>query len=147
MEESTLPNPVSKNLTASHLNKIFIGVLASSVLLGVVAGYFLSLDKRSASGNSSITEREETPKNATQDNRTFRDFAEGTIQPRPAPKKADEYIEGTHFLIRDGAQPVALTSSVIDLTKYENKKVKVFGETQKAIKEGWLMDVGKIEVE
>ena len=25
------------------------------------------------------------------------------------------------------------------------KKVKVYGETQKAIKEGWLMDVGRVE--
>ena len=40
---------------------------------------------------------------------------------------------------------MALTSSVVDLTKYEGKKVKVFGETQKALKEGWLMDVGKVE--
>jgi len=40
-----------------------------------------------------------------------------------------------------------LTSSVVDLSQYEGKKVKVLGETQKAIKEGWLMDVGKVEVQ
>ncbi len=49
------------------------------------------------------------------------------------------------MLVRDGAVPVALTSSVVDLSQYEGKKVKVYGETQKAIKEGWLMDVGKVE--
>ena len=33
-----------------------------------------------------------------------------------------------------------------NMTKKPNKKkVKVYGETQKAIKEGWLMDVGKVE--
>ncbi|KKS13460.1 MAG: hypothetical protein UU67_C0024G0017 [Candidatus Daviesbacteria bacterium GW2011_GWB1_41_5] len=64
---------------------------------------------------------------------------------RPESKDPSEYVEGTHILVRDGAVPVALTSSVVDLSEYEGKKVKVFGETQKAIKEGWLMDVGKVE--
>jgi len=59
--------------------------------------------------------------------------------------KSGEYSEGTHTLIREGAVPVALTSSVVDLSIYEGKKVKVFGETQKALKEGWLMDIGKVE--
>jgi len=86
-----------------------------------------------------------TPDNAAQDNRTFRDFAEGMIEERPESKDPSEYVEGTHILVRDGAVPVALTSSVVDLSEYEGKKVKVFGETQKAIKEGWLMDVGKVE--
>ncbi|MBI2110586.1 hypothetical protein HYT51_02295 [Candidatus Woesearchaeota archaeon] len=84
-------------------------------------------------------------KSAQSDTRTFKDFAEGVVKARPASSDPGEYVEGTHFLQREGGVPVALTSSVVDLSKYEGKKVKVFGETQKALKEGWLMDVGKVE--
>lgn len=127
------------------LNKIFLSVLVISVVLGTAAGYLFAGSSKGGSVSTPVAAGQ-TPKTAQQDNRTFRDFAEGTIQKRPAPKNGEEYTEGTHLLVRDGAVPVALTSSVIDLSEYEGKKVKVFGETQKAIKEGWLMDVGKVEV-
>lgn len=133
-----------KNLTANNLNKIFLGVVISSLVLGVAAGYLLSSSTPKPTTNTSTST--DQPKTAQQDNRTFRDFAEGTVQKRSQPKNKTEYIEGTHILTREGSVSVALTSSVIDLSEYEGKKVKVYGETQKAIKEGWLMDVGKVEV-
>lgn len=141
--------PFIKSLSSTNLNKLFLGILVISIFLGVSAGYLLasSSKKSTPATTSNTTTGSEKPKTAQQDNRTFRDFAEGTIQKKPAPKKVNEYSEGTHLLIRDGAVPVALTSSVVDLSEYEGKKVKVLGETQKAIKEGWLMDVGKVEVE
>lgn len=141
--ESNQPAPPLQNFPPPSLNRIFLGILATSVVLGVVAGYFLVSPNKPVNNNNGSSQ---PPKTAGQDKRTFRDFAEGTIQKRPAPKSGEEYMEGTHLLVRDGAVPVALTSSVVDLNQYEGKKVKVFGETQKAIKEGWLMDVGKIEV-
>ncbi|MDO8639132.1 MAG: hypothetical protein Q7R43_06160 [Candidatus Daviesbacteria bacterium] len=143
-----MQNPLSslpiKNIKLPSQNHLFIIVLVLSVILGGVAGILLSGNQSAASKAPLITEK---PKSASQDNRTFKDFAEGTIQPRPTPKDPGEYVEGTHFLVRAGAVPVALTSSVVDLLQYEGKKVKVLGETQKAIKEGWLMDVGKVEVQ
>lgn len=138
----TADSPI-KNLNFDNVNKIFVAVLVSSVILGVIAGYLLSTSGKTQQQAQSLTSS--TPKTASQDTKTFRDFAEGTIQKQPAPKNPNEYIEGTHLLVRIGAVPVALTSSVIDLSQYEGKKVKVFGETQKAMKEGWLMDVGKVE--
>lgn len=142
-----MQNPLSNlSIKSTHLpsqNHLFIIVLVLSVILGAVAGFLLPGNQKMAAKAPLIVEK---PKFASQDNKTFKDFAEGVIQPRPTPKKADEYVEGTHFLVRDGAVPVALTSSVVDLSQYEGKKVKVLGETQKAIKEGWLMDVGKVEV-
>ncbi len=139
------PGPLLKRFNFDNVNKVFLGILVASVVLGGVTGYLLSLgaDKTTAAP----IENSKTPKNAQQDNRTFRDFASGTVQKRQASKDPNEYVEGTHLLVRDGAYPVALTSSVVDLSEYEGKKVKVFGETQKAVKEGWLMDVGKVEVE
>ena len=139
------PSPV-KEFASNNLGKIFLAVLSLSIILGSSAGYILASGKKQVV-NVQTTTPSQPPKNPQQDKTTFRDFAEGTIQKRPEPKKADEYIEGTHLLVREKAVPVALTSSVVDLSLYEGKKVKVFGETQKAIKEGWLMDVGKVEVE
>lgn len=122
--------------------KIFVGVLVFALVAGVSTGYVLA---QSGGRTASPIDLNQAPKTAQQDTKTFRDFAEGTIQKKPEPKKGEVYVEGTHLLKRDGAVPVALTSSVVDLSLYEGKKVKVFGETQKALKEGWLMDVGKVE--
>lgn len=72
----------------------------------------------------------------------FKDSAEGVIQ------EGGLDGEGTHKLIRPGgiSQTVYLTSSVVDLEKFNNAKVKVWGETNTAQKAGWLMDVGRIKV-
>lgn len=118
--------------------KVILGVLIISLVLGVLTGYIIS-------GKNSVIPTAGQPKNPQQDTRTFRDFAEGTLTARPQPKDPSEYVEGTHLLQREGEVPVALTSSVVDLSQYEGKKVKVYGETQKAIEEGWLMDIGRVE--
>lgn len=139
--KETLAKPLGE---VSNLNKILIAVLVISVISGILTGYTLA-DKKSSNNLVSGNTTAEV-KNPEQDTRTFRDFAEGTIKARPKSKDAYEYIEGSYILHRDNNQyPVALTSSVVDLSEYEGKKVKVHGETQKALKEGWLMDVGRVE--
>lgn len=129
-------------ITAENPMKLLLGVAVASIILGTLTGYILAT-KGNGSKVSSLSLG--AAKTAQQDTRTFKDFAEGTLKVKPQPANPAEYTEGTHLLVREGAVPVALTSSVIDLKKYEGKKVKVFGETQKALKEGWLMDVGKVE--
>ena len=124
--------------------KLLVGIVAVSLLLGTLTGYNLS-SKGNNSLNAGLTLG--APKTAQQDSRTFKDFAEGTVRARPEPSDPSEYVEGTHLLERPGQVPVALTSSVLDMSQFEGKKVKIFGETQKALKEGWLMDVGKVEVQ
>lgn len=141
-----ISNSPVRTLNIGNVNRIFLGVLIASLVLGITSGYFLARSERK-NGPNLAASVSKNPASAQQDSRTFRDFAEGVIEKKPAPKNSNEYVEGTHFLKREGALPVALTSSVVDLSQYEGKKVKVFGETQKAIKEGWLMDVGKVEVE
>lgn len=129
--------------TRSALNfKLLIAVLVLSVIAGGGTGYLMA--SNGSSGGSMIPLIEKTPEHAAEDTQTFRDFAEGKITAKPATKGVDS-TEGTHLLMRDGATPVALTSSVVDLSKYENKKVKVFGETNKATGAGWFMDVGRVE--
>jgi hypothetical protein len=77
-----------------------------------------------------------------QDEKTFKDSAEGYLE--------DGGIggEGSHKLLRIGgvSQTVVLTSSVTDLAKFTGMNVKVWGETFKAQKAGWLMDVGRVQV-
>lgn len=137
-EELTKSFPIK-----SKINRIIFGILIASVFLGTFTGYTLA--KKPSSGFANALPVKPAPKNAQQDTRTFKDFAEGTLKVRPASKNPNEYVEGSHILSREGSYPVALTSSVVDLSQYEGKKVKVFGETQKALKEGWLMDVGRVE--
>jgi hypothetical protein len=124
--------------------RIFIAIFVLALFAGTCTGYILAATNSTKPavipGGSA-----EAPKAAQQDTRTFRDFAEGKIAKKPEPKPGQDYTEGTHLLIRTGQTPVALTSSVVDLSKYEGKNVKVFGETQKAVQEGWLMDVGRVE--
>ncbi len=109
------------------------------------SGQHIILSRKAVSGGGedvAAPGTEEKAKVTSQDSKTFRDFAEGVIK---AKKDTADYAEGTHILERTGQDPVTITSSVVDLTKYEGKKVKVSGETQKALKSGWLMDVGKVE--
>lgn len=56
--------------------------------------------------------------------------------------------EGTHHLVRDGgaSKNVYLTSSVVDLSLFVDKKVNIWGDTLASKKVGWLMDVAKIQV-
>ncbi|MEN8253055.1 MAG: hypothetical protein ABFQ62_01605 [Patescibacteria group bacterium] len=76
------------------------------------------------------------------DTETFKDDAQGYLE------KGGLDGEGSHKLLRPGgdSQTVYLTSSVTDLDKLADMEVKVWGETFKAQKAGWLMDVGRVEV-
>lgn len=72
----------------------------------------------------------------------FKDNAEGYLE------KGGVAGEGSHKLLRIGgeSQTVYLTSSVINLDQFAGMQVKVWGETFKGQKAGWLMDVGRVEV-
>ena len=144
MDTEVKEGKITKKLfTDTHPLKLLLSVVIVAILLGSLTGYILS-NKGSVSTITPLGNLG-APKTAQQDTGTFRDFAEGIVKIKPEPKDPTKYTEGTHTLEREGAVPVALTSSVVDLSQYEGKKVKVYGETQKAIKEGWLMDVGKVE--
>lgn len=56
--------------------------------------------------------------------------------------------EGTFHLVREGgaSKYVYLTSSVVDLAKFVDKKVQIWGQTFASKKVGWLMDVAKVQV-
>lgn len=77
-----------------------------------------------------------------QDTETFKDTTQGYLE------AGGINGEGSHRLLRPGgdSQTVYLTSTVTDLDLLVGMEVKVWGETYKGQKAGWLMDVGKVEV-
>lgn len=129
-------------------NLNFVIILIIVIILGAGTGYML---KKSAPGIvPSTTLSSPTDKNAvvagksygSNDTSSFKDTAEGTL------KEGGIGDEGQFHLERPGgeSQNVYLTSSIVDLSLFINRKIKIWGETQKAQKAGWLMDVGKVEV-
>ena len=130
-------------ISAQNPARLILGIASLAVILGILTGYILST-KNSNLGISPLSGGAPA-KSAQQDTKTFRDFAQGVIKPKTQAKDPQDENGGTHLLIRDGAVPVTLTSSVVDLSKYEDKKVKVFGETQAVPGVEWFMDVGKVE--
>lgn len=132
---------------ATNLPKALIILAIISIVSGISTGFVLSRKSSSLIGGDTTSSKVSGIAIPAQQAQTLcRDFAEGTLRTRPKASDTSEYTEGTHLLDRGpGQYPVALTSSSVDLSKFEEKKVKVFGETQKALKEGWLMDVCKVE--
>lgn len=122
---------------------VFLGVC---IILGILTGFLLSQTKTGGIAQNSISGKTSVAKGTTigsTDTKTFKDMAEGILQ------KGGIGDEGQFHLVRPGgeSQYVYLTSSNVDLSQFVDKKIKVWGQTQKAQTAGWLMDVGRVEVE
>ncbi|MDO8452266.1 MAG: hypothetical protein Q7S79_00785 [bacterium] len=152
MPDNTAPlRPVTKD------QDFVKGILLPSLIIlavifaGTGTGWVLAKGG-SESGASAVEEGDKVAPGATvtndgkeagiDDEATFKDKAEGTLE------EGGLDGEGTHKLIREGgpSKTAYLTSSVIDLDEFVGQKVEVWGETNKGIKAGWLMDVGRIKV-
>lgn len=125
----------------------FIIILAAVALLGVGTGYVLTRNGTASIGGKSLTPTGNSSISkgtieGSDDLKTFKDTTEGVL------KKGGIEDEGQYHLVRPGgdSQNVYMTSSIVDLSKYLSRKIKVWGETQTAQKAGWLMDVGRVEV-
>jgi hypothetical protein len=130
---------------------IFITLVIVAVIAGVGTG-FGSYQLFAKSGSGSRT-TETLPQIAgdtinkgdvfgSSDEKTFKDNVEGYLE------MGGFNGEGSHRLLRPGgeSQIVYLTSSVTDLDRFDGMIVKIWGETFKGQKVGWLMDVGRVEV-
>ena len=129
------------------LKKKTISMVLGLVVLGILSGFGLSRMGQGANVPKKFKSSTEEGAVAgdifgVQDEQAFRDEAEGEI----ASGGIDG--EGSHHLIREGgeSQYVYLTSSIIDLDQFVDKKVKVWGETFEAQQAGWLMDVGRLQI-
>lgn len=126
-----------------HKSKKIIISAAFIVMAGILSGYLLSGKMGSnALLTGSGKQREVSQTSGTNNNKIYADSTEGQLE------AGGINGEGTHKLVRPGgpSQTVYLTSSVLDLNPYENKKVRVWGETFAAQQAGWFMDVGKVEI-
>ena len=145
--EPDLTLPMKPMKSVSFFGPKLLGILVVTILLGVGSGYLLS--KGSATGGNALQAGTVNPSSLSKgaaigssDTKTFKDIAEGTL------KTGGIKGEGQFHLVRPGgdSQSVYLTSSNLDLSKLVGKKIKVWGETQKAEHAGWLMDVGRTEI-
>jgi hypothetical protein len=122
-------------------------ILIVVAILGVGTGFGLA-QMSSGSGKSiiplpKVSSVEKGKTYGATDTSAFKDTAEGTL------KEGGIEGEGQYHLVRPGgdSQNVYMTSSTVDLSQFIDKKVKVWGATQTAQHAGWLMDVGKVEVQ
>lgn len=125
--------------------KLILGIGAIVIVaLGVVGGAVFSKMHGKVAGSAVINTK--TVNSATEvgsmDTQTFGDTATGKLD------QGGLGVDGTHHLTRDGgpSQTVYLISSVVDLDQYVGKTVQVWGQTIKAQKAPWLMDVGRLKI-
>lgn len=116
------------------------------VILGVLTGFGLSKispKEKVGTVENKVENNKENKQNAgVLDKKTFPDNVEGIM------REGGIDGEGQFHLERPGGitQNAYLTSSTVDLSEFIGKKVRVWGQTNKGQKAGWLMDVGYVEV-
>lgn len=138
------PNKIMKNNNLKQK----IGLIILMIVLGVGTGYIVSGKSNSGAGKTmggGVVEESNISVGAEfggKDSSMFKDNAVGVIE------SGGIDGEGTHKLIREGgpSQTVYMTSSVLSLDQFIGRKVQIWGETFKAQKAGWLMDVGRLKV-
>lgn len=146
---SVSPN-ISRNsvsLSSVFTKNLFIFLIIAMVM-GVMTGYILS--NRGETNGNTLTSGTIDPAKISKgtivgsnDVKTFKDTATGVL------KNGGINGEGQFHLVRIGgdSQNVYLTSSSVDLSQFVGKKIKIWGQTQTAQYAGWLMDVGRVQVE
>lgn len=146
IHELTSPKKGKKNKNLQPLIFTIIIVVVLGVGTGYIASNFSGSTKKGYIQTNNSSSGGSISKGFTagvNDTKTFPDMAEGTV--------AEGGIdgEGTFHLVRPGgdSQNVYMTSSTVDLSQFVGKKIKVWGQTQTAKTAGWLMDVGKVEVQ
>lgn len=149
-QESIIQSPKisenPENVSSIFTKNLFI-FLIIAVVVGIMTGYLLSNTRGSVGSTltSGTVDSSKITKGTivgSNDTKTFKDIATGTL------KNGGINGEGQYHLVRTGgdSQNVYLTSSSVDLSKFVDRKIKVWGQTQTAQYAGWLMDVGRVEV-
>lgn len=128
----------SKSLNFYFFILIFLALVGLGIGVGYLAGNAIKTQNSTATNQAIVGSKKSE---GVLDKKKFPDAAEGLL------KEGGVEGEGSFHLERPGgeSQNVYLTSSIVDLSKYVGKKIRVWGETQKAQKAGWLMDVGYTE--
>lgn len=145
-EENLVKQFDPKKIGGTSWVKIAVVIVIVGVL-GLGSGYVIARGTtKNLSSTTQVTSASQVSSGTamgTNDMKTFPDSVAGTL------KKGGIDGEGQYHLERPGGETqfVYLTSSVVDLSLVEGRKVKVWGQTQKAQHAPWLMDVGRVEVQ
>jgi len=148
--QKELVHQLNTDQVTTRMNKSVLIAFVMFVLLGVGTGFIVSNilnvssvtksdGKEAVNANGVSVKKGDIIGSKDSD---FSDNAEGML------KEGGVDGEGAFHLERPGgeSQNVYLTSSVLDLTPFVGRTVKVWGQTQTAQKAGWLMDVGRLQV-
>lgn len=148
--QKTIVHELDTQESTTRMNKSIFIAFGMFVLLGVGTGFIISNFVGGTSSSSSDSSQNinvngvEVKKGQVigSDASDFSDNAEGIL------REGGIEGEGAFHLERPGgdSQNVYLTSSVLDLTPFIGRTVKVWGQTQTAQHAGWLMDVGRLQV-
>lgn len=137
--------PIMNSFPKGGIKKVWpyiVGALVV-VLVGVGTAWMISANAAKTSSNEAAPGAKVTSNSAGfLDPNIKYDTATGTLLAGGIGN------EGTFHLDRNSGPVnfVYLTSSVVDLSSFLNKKVQVWGETLASKKAGWLMDVSKVQV-
>lgn len=144
VEDSELVHDLgTETIPAKVKISTLIVILLLMLVLGAGGGYLLATNFGGSSSKIGSTKKTDAKKAVgVFDKNRFPDKAEGTL------REGGIDGEGNFHLERLGgeSQNVYLTSSIVDLSTFVSKKVRVWGETFQGEKAGWLMDVGYVEV-
>lgn len=143
-QKTDLLKPLSERKEKVRMPKplyLSIGVVLI-IMFGVLSGYVAAKMSTSGTVLSKGEDGKGIAKTIGVADVSGKDSAEGIL------RAGGIDSEGTHHLERPGgdSQNVYLTSSVVPLDDYIDKKIKVWGETFAGQTAGWLMDVIKLEV-
>lgn len=138
-------NPPSMlSLFSKKLVLIYIIFVAVGLVVGTGVYAFQSQGTAKVGGRRVELVKSDTEE-GVKDPSTYKDTATGKLIPNDGKITS----EGTHILVRGGSdQNVYLTSSVLDMTKYEGKVIQVWGQTYQGSDSstGWLIDVGRVKI-
>lgn len=143
MESQNSIAPVVSGLPKGGIKKVWPYILGAFlvVLVGVGTAWIISGKMKNSSGAAPGAKVTSTEAGAL-DPKVKYDTAQGILQ------EGGINNEGTFHLVREGgpSKNVYLTSSVVDLKNFVDKKVEIWGQTLASKKAGWLMDVAKVKV-
>jgi len=149
-EDTLMEDRVMEPVKKSQVMPMLVVV---GIILGLGTGFYIAQKQLLLAGGPSTmtgSTQELTSSTAVKvgdvfgsaDEKTFRDQAEGILQPGGIEGEGSHHIERGE----NKSQWVYVTSSVVDLDLLVGSRVIVWGETNQGKKAGWLMDVGRLKV-
>lgn len=137
-----MKTPQSTSYITPKIMVLFLVVIVAGVAVGYGVSRLGGPVATSSTSGGKTSSASTGAVYGSNDTATFKDTAQGVLQ------EGGIDGEGQYHLVRPGgdSQNVYLTSSLVDLSQFTGRTIKVWGQTQAAQHAGWLMDVGRVQV-